>query len=105
MRTEPLVGGESARLIVNTIRSFPVSVHGIRVVVRETAIGTARATLERAYEVVEREVIADLALCAKAHEHPTLSPQEFRRYVLREMVYEAKLALGESHVIDSLWDY
>ena len=105
MRTEPLVGGESARLILNTIRSFPVSVHGIRVVVRETAIGTARAALERAYEVVEREVIADLALCSKAHEHPTLSPEEFRRLVLREMFHEAKYVLGESRVIDSLWDY
>ena len=53
-KTEPLVGGEPARLILDTIRSFPVSVHGIRVIVRGTAIGTAPAALERAYEVVER---------------------------------------------------
>ena len=105
MRTEPLVGGESARLILNTIRSFPVSVHGIRVIVRETAIGEARAALQRAYEVIEREVIAELDSCSHPHEHPTLSPQEFRRFVLREMFGEAKHLLGECHVIDSLWDY
>ena len=104
-KTEPLVGGEPARLILDIIRSFPVSVHGIRVIVRETAIGEARAALERAYEVVERDIITGLARCSKSHEHPTLSPQEFRRFVLREMFYEAKCALGQTHVIDSLWDY
>lgn len=104
-KTEPLVGGEPARFILDIIRTFPVSVHGIRIVVRETAIGTARAALERAYEVVEREVIAELDRCSQAHEHPTLSPEEFRRFVLREMFCEAKHLLGESHVIDSLWDY
>ena len=105
MHNEPLVGGEPARLILDTIRSSPASVHGIRVIVRETAIGQAQAALERAYEVVERDIITGLERCSKSHEHPVLSPQEFRRFVLREMFYEAKCALGQTHVIDSLWDY
>lgn len=105
MQTEPLVGGgEPARLILDTIRSFPLSVRGGRAVTHDIATGVARAALDRAYEVMEMEVIFDAAHCSEDHVHKTVDEHEFRHMVLRELVRRAKKALGESDVVDPIWE-
>lgn len=103
-KTEPLVGGESARLILDTIRSFPLTVRGGRAFTHDTATGAARAALDRAYEIVEMQVVVDAAHCTEDHVHKTVDELEFRHMVLRELVRRAKKALGESEVLDPMWE-
>lgn len=102
---QPLVGGESARLLLDTIRAFPLSVVGGRVKVHEVGDPEALAAVARAYEIVELQVIVDAEHCAASHEHKTLDEQEFRHMVLSEIVWQAKSVLGERHVLDPIWEY
>ena len=104
MPLEPLVGGEPARLILNTIRAFPLTVRSGEVIMLDTSVGEARAAFDRAYEIVELLVMADLAHCSEGHVHRTLDEHEFRHMVVSEMVYLAKKALGESGVPDPVWE-
>lgn len=99
-----LVGGESARLILDTIRGFPLSVSGGRVNIHQIASPTRMAALGRAYELVEFEVMVDVARCSAGHEHRTLDEDEFRHMVLSEMVRQAKEVLGETPVLDPIWE-
>ena len=101
---QPLVGGEPARLLLDTIRGFPLSVSGGRVKIHQIASPTRMASLARAYEIVEIEVMVDRARCSAEHEHRTLDEDEFRHLVLSEIVCQAKDVLGESRVLDPIWD-
>jgi hypothetical protein len=99
-----LVGGEPARLLLDTIRGFSLSVSGGRVRVHQAASPAALAAVARAYEIVELEVIIDATHCSEAHEHKTLDEQEFRHIVLSEIVWQAKVRLGETQVLDPIWE-
>jgi hypothetical protein len=101
---QPLIGGESARLLLDTIRGFPLSVSGGRVNIHQIASPAAQRTLQRAYEAIEIEVMIDLAHCGARHEHRTLDEDEFRHLVLSEVVRQAKEALGEAHLLDPIWE-
>lgn len=101
---QPLVGGEPARLILDTIRGFPLSVSGGRVDIHQIGTPSRMAALERAYENVEMEVIIDAAHCSARHEHRTLDADEFRHLVLSEMVRQAKLLLGQAESLDPVWE-
>jgi hypothetical protein len=100
----PVVGGESARLLLDTIRGFPLSVVGGRVKVHEIGSSQALAAIARSYEIVELEVIIDAEHCTEKHEHKTLDEQEFRHLVLSEIVWQAKVALGEARALDPIWE-
>ena len=100
---QPLVGGESARLLLDTIRGFPLSVSSGRTTYEQTGSPAGLAALRRAYEIVELQVIVDAANCREPHVHATVDEAEFRHIVLREIVRQAKRALGESHVLDPIW--
>lgn len=101
---QPLVGGEPARLLLDTLRGFPLSVSGGRARVHRIADPATLAALARAYEVVELEVIIDAANCTEAHVHKTLDEEEFRHLVLSEIVRQAKRVLGETHILDPIWE-
>jgi hypothetical protein len=101
---QPLVGGEPARLLLDTIRGFPLSVSGGRVNIHQVANPTGMAALDRAYEIVELEVMTDLAHCGAGHEHRTLDEDEFRHLVLSEIVRQAKEVVGESLILDPIWE-
>lgn len=100
----PLVGGESARLLLDTIRAFPLGVVGGRVKVHEIGSPEALAAVARAYEFVEFEVIVHAEHCSARHEHKTLDELEFRHLVLSEIVWQAKAVLGENNVLDAIWE-
>ena len=102
--TEPLVDGESARLILDTLRSFPLSL-GLRgeIVLEDTATGEARAALDRAYERAEMVLMTKEAHCQHAGAHRTVDPDEFRALVIDELAWAAKMALGETAHLDPLW--
>lgn len=102
--TEPLVEGESARLILDTLRSFPLSL-GLRgeIVLHDTATGEARAALDRAYERSEMVLMAKEARCEHAAAHRTVDPEEFRALVIDELAWAAKAVLGETAHLDPLW--
>jgi hypothetical protein len=101
---EPIVAGESARLIVDTIRSFPVSVdYAGEIVVHNTATGDAALAFERAYERTELELIVEAEHCREHDAHRTMHPDEFRNLVIQVLMHDAKSALGQSKRLDALW--
>lgn len=102
--TKPLVEGESARLIIDTLRSFPLSVGPTgKVVIHDTATGEARAALDRAYLRAEMTFMIDTANCSCPGEHRTLDPDEFRSLVISTLADDARKALGEEQYLDPLW--
>lgn len=101
---QPLVGGESARLVLDTIRGFPLSVSNGRTTYELIGSPAGMAALSRAYECVEREVIVEAEQCTTHLSHRTVDEEEFRHIVLRGIVRRAKLALGERHVLDPIWE-
>ncbi len=102
--TDPLVEGESARLIIDTLRSFPLTVGPTgRVVIHDTATGEARAALDRAYLRAEMTFMIDTANCSCPGEHRTLDPDEFRSLVIGTLADDARKALGEEEYLDPLW--
>lgn len=103
-REEPLVAGESARLILDTLRGFPLTVEGAgRVVLHDSATGEARAALDRAYERTEMALMMEQAQCSHPEEHRTLGEDDFRDLVLFALACGAKDALGEQDHLDPLW--
>lgn len=102
--SEPLVEGESARLIIDTLRSFPLSVGPTgQVVIHDTATGEARAALDRAYPRAEMTFMIDTANCSCPGEHRTLDQEEFRSIVIRSLAENARKVLGEEQHLDPLW--
>jgi hypothetical protein len=68
-----VVGGEPAELILQTVRSFPLSLdYAGRIVVHETAIGAAAERFRRAYERVELELLEREERCPDKASHRTL---------------------------------
>lgn len=103
-KPEPLVGGEPARLILDTIRSFPLSVgYDGNYVVHNTAVGVAREALDRAYGVIELEVLTEAHNCADSAAHKTLDVDEYRHLVLSALAWRAKQALGDMDRAEALW--
>lgn len=103
-KPEPTVAGEPARLIIDTIRSFPLTAHSGRMHVHNTSTGEAAAALARAYERTELEVITDAASCAEHEEHGTLDVHDYRHIVLSTLAWKAKVALGEVDRVEALWN-
>lgn len=101
---QPLVGGEPARLLLDTIRGFPLTVSNGRVKYQQIGSPAGLAALGRACEIVELKVIIDLAHCTEHVSHRTLDEEEFRHIVLIEIVRQSKRALGESHILDPIWE-
>jgi len=100
----PLVGGEPADLIVQIIRSFPVTAGPLGDLIFEnTATGERLAAFTRAYEQIELQVLAREAHCSHRFEHKTLDVEQYRSIMLRELMHEAKKALGTLEDFDPLW--
>ncbi|WP_213813722.1 hypothetical protein [Glaciihabitans sp. dw_435] len=99
-----LLGGENARDILATLRSFPLSVSGAReILVHNTATGAAAAALQRAYEHVEMQLLADEDKCERRASHSTMDEYEYRDWVLRNVGLRARRCLGELDLIDAIW--
>jgi hypothetical protein len=102
--TEPRVGGEPARLIADTIRGFPVSLTlGGLPQLHNIATGEARAAVQRAYDRIERELMEESARCSHPGEHRTLDVHEYEWLVYTDLMWKAKVALGETHRVEALW--
>lgn len=102
-KPEPLVGGEPARLILDTIRSFPLSIRfDGRVDVENTATGEAAEAFARAYEVMELGVMTRQFQCTIHEAHRTIDEHEFRTIVLRAMVVRARVQLDDWR-LDGMW--
>jgi uncharacterized cupin superfamily protein len=102
-KPEPLVGGEPARLILDTIRSFPLSIRfDGRVEVENTATGEAAEAFARAYEVMELDVMTRQFQCTIHEAHRTVDEHEFRMMVLGAMVIRARVQLDDWRV-DGMW--
>ena len=102
--TEPLVGGEPARLLANAIRSFPVSLSGSGAPrLHNIATGRTRSMIQRAYERIEIEVMNDLANCSCAGEHRTLDVHEYEWLIYSDLMAKAKIALRETGTVEALW--
>jgi hypothetical protein len=100
----PTVGGEPARLVLDTIRSFPLSLDGSgRVVVHEITSGEAAAAFERAYAAIELEFLVEITRCAHPEEHRTLDERDYRFLVLSDLAWKAKKALGETGRLEAMW--
>lgn len=102
-KPEPQVAGESARLIIDTIRSLPLTAHSGRIYVHNTATGEAAAALARACERIELAVITDAANCVEHEEHATLDEHDYRHMVMSALAWKAKVAVGECDRIEALW--
>jgi hypothetical protein len=101
---EPLVGGEPARLLANAIRSFPISLSTTGAPrLHNIATGPTRAMIQRAYERIELEVMDDMANCSCPGEHRTLDAHEYEWLIYSDLMWKAKVALRETHRVESLW--
>ncbi|CAN5475969.1 hypothetical protein BH10ACT4_BH10ACT4_13410 [soil metagenome] len=104
--TDPLVGGESARLIADAIRSFPISLtRSGSPQLHNIATGQTRAMIQRAYERIEIEVMDELAHCGCPGEHRTLDVHEYEWLIYSELMEKAKAALGETGRVEALWSH
>jgi hypothetical protein len=102
--TDPLVGGEPARLIADAIRSFPISLSRSGAPqLHNIATGQTRAMIQRAYERIEIEVMGELAHCACPGEHRTLDVHEYEWLIYSDLMEKAKAALGETGRVEALW--
>ena len=103
-QVEPQVGGESARIIADTIRSFPVSLtRGGLPRLHNIATSKTRVMIRRAYERIEIEVMDDMANCSCPGEHRTLDVHEYEWLVYTDLMWKAKIALGETSRVEALW--
>ena len=103
-KSEPLVGGESARVIADTIRALPIEVTTFgRVIVDTTSVIGPDAAFTRAYERIELAVMAEETHCSERGAHRTMDDIEFRQIVLADLMWRAKRALGETGRVDGLW--
>ncbi|MES2094466.1 MAG: hypothetical protein V4531_11735 [Actinomycetota bacterium] len=103
-QTEPLVGGEPARLLADAIRSFPVSLSpGGAPRLHNIATGQTRAMIQRAYERIEIEVMEDRANCSCPGEHRTLDVHEYEWLIYSDLMWKVKVALGETGRVEALW--
>jgi hypothetical protein len=104
-RRQPgLVGGEPADLILSTVRSFPLSLdYSGQIVLHNTARGEAAASLRRAYERVELEVLVLQERCAHKAAHGTMSPAEYHWMIMTDLMIEARVAAGDFERVDALW--
>jgi hypothetical protein len=101
---EPQVGGESARLIADAIRSFPVSLTRTGAPqLHNLSTGATRAAVRRAYERIEIELMVESAACDCGGEHRTLDEQEYEWLVYTDLMWKAKSALDETRRIEGLW--
>lgn len=102
-KPEPLVGGESARLILDTIRSFPLSIRfDGRIEVENTASGAAAVAFTRTYEAVELDVMTREFHCTEHEAHRSVDEHEFRMIVLKAMVLRARVGLDDWR-LDAMW--
>ena len=93
--SEPQVGGESARRIVEIIRNFPIGVgFDGEIEFENTAVGEELRVIQRAYEVVELELMVSEMYCSHHHEHRTMTAAESWDVVLR-ILMEDSLATCE----------
>ena len=101
---EPLVGGESARLLADAIRSFPVSLSSSGAPrLHNIATGLTRAMVQRAYERIEIEVMDDMANCSCPGEHRALDVHEYEWLIYSDLMGKVKIALGETGRVEALW--
>ena len=102
--TEPMVGGEPARLLADAIRSFPVSLSSSGAPrLHNIATGQARAMIQHAYERIEIEVMHDIANCSCPGEHRTLDVDEYEWLIYSDLMGKVKIALGETGRVEALW--
>jgi hypothetical protein len=99
----PTVGGQSARLLLDTIRSFPLRVTANRVDVVDTASEPGRSAIDQAFPHVLHDIVRSPSTCADAKEHAQLDPDLWRWLVLVEMVRRCKAVLRDRH-FDAIWD-
>ena len=102
-RHDPLVGGESARRIVEIVRKFPLSVSSGRVVIENNATGEDLELFNRAYARVEFEVMESEVNCSHRHEHRSLTSDDFYDIVLHVLMEDALDALGIDRTADPIW--
>lgn len=101
---DTLVGGESARLILETLRSFPVAVGPDgRMKFEDTSQGDVRDMLDRALAVVELEALTRCHRQCPPGAHRTMDEAEYRLMMLLELGARAKAALGEGDVVEVFW--
>jgi hypothetical protein len=102
----PRAGGELAELVLDTIRSFPLSLDGVGdIVVHDTATGEDADAFARAYERTElKELEITAALDRDDHRcHPLLDPESYRLVILESLAWEAKEALGQTRFLEGMW--
>src|SRR5580693_8907362 len=103
-RKPGLVGGESAELILRTVREFPLSLDFAgRIVLHNTATGEAAASLQRAYERNELEVMTREEHCPFKAQHRTTDAATFSWMVITDLMIEARIAANEFGQLDALW--
>jgi len=102
-RQDPLVGGESARRIVEIVRKFPLSVRHGRVVIENNAMGEDLELFNRAYERVEFDILVSEVNCSHHHEHRSLTSDELYDIVLHVLMEDALDALGIDRTADPIW--
>ena len=94
--TSPLIGGEPARLIYDTIEQFSMSIDPDgRIELHNTATGERAAAFARAYAVVEMEVLTGIENCPCPEDHEAMDPVEYRMMVIHAMADDARVLLGE----------
>ena len=102
--TEPMVGGEPARLLADAICSFPVSLSSSGAPrLHNIATGQTRAMIQHAYERIEIEVMHDRANCSCPGEHRALDVREYEWLIYSDLMGKAKIALEEAGRVDALW--
>ena len=102
--TEPLVGGEPARLLADAIRSFRVTLSSSGAPrLHNIATGQTRAMIQRAHERIEIEVMDEMSNCSCPGEHRTLDVHEYEWLIYSDLMGKVKIALGETGRVEALW--
>ena len=103
-QSSPLVGGEPALLLANAIRSFPISLSTTGAPrLHNIATGQTLAMIQRAYERIEIEVLDEMTDCSRPGEHRTLDVHEYEWLIYSDLMWKAKVALGETDRVEALW--
>lgn len=98
----PTVGGQSARIIADIIRTFAVRVDpcGCRFLTAKPR-GQAQVIFEKAYAVVELEVMSDPPHCQCAEVNHPPTADEIEWLIVSEMMSQARRILGEEATPDA----
>jgi hypothetical protein len=98
----PTVGGQSARIIADIIRTFLVHVDpcGCRFLTAKPQ-GQSKVIFEKAYAMVELEVMSDPPRCQCADVNHPPTADEIEWLIVSEMMAQARHALGEEGTPDA----